>query len=91
MISTATHPLSALTRRVQGGCHAFPVEIGDDTWICARATINPGVKIGQGCLVAAGSVVAKDVEAGMLVGGVPAKVLRKLEDGEVEKAASELI
>ena len=63
------------------------IDIGDDVWICARATINPGVKIGRGCVVAAGSVVAKDVEAGMLVGGVPAKVLRKLEDGELEKLA----
>ena len=67
----------------------MPIEIGDDVWICAKVTINPGVKIGRGCVIAAGSVVAKDVEAGMLVGGVPAKVLRKLDDGEADQLLAE--
>ena len=49
------------------------VVIGDYAWICSRATILPGVKIGEGAVVAAGAVVTKDVEPYTVVGGVPAK------------------
>lgn len=59
---------------------AEPVEIGDDVWICGNVTICPGVKIGNKAVVAAGSVVAKDVPAGCLVGGNPAKIIRKIEE-----------
>jgi len=52
-----------------------PVSIGDRAWISARATILPGVQIGEGAVVAAGSVVTKDVPAFCLVAGVPAKVV----------------
>jgi len=57
---------------------AKSIRIGDGSWIAARATICPGVTIGKNCVVAAGAVVSKDVEDGWLVGGVPAKPLRKL-------------
>lgn len=59
-----------------------PVEIGDYVFIGPRAIILPGVKIGQGAIVAAGAVVIKDVPACMIVGGVPAIVIgeRKLKD-----------
>jgi acetyltransferase-like isoleucine patch superfamily enzyme/coenzyme F420-reducing hydrogenase beta subunit len=50
-----------------------PVEIGEYSWICSRAIILPGVKIGKGAVVAAGAVVTKDVEPFTVVGGVPAK------------------
>ena len=53
-----------------------PVVICDKVWIGARATILCGVTIGEGSVVAAGSVVAKDVPAYCLVGGVPAKILK---------------
>ena len=49
------------------------VEIGNNAWISCRVTILPGVKIGEGAVVAAGAVVTKDVEAFTVVGGVPAK------------------
>lgn len=55
-----------------------PIVIEDDVWIGARATILKGVKIGKHAVVAAGAVVTKDVPAGALVGGVPAKVIRYL-------------
>ncbi len=48
------------------------VEIGDDVWIAARATILPGVKIGHGAIICAGAVVTKDVEEYSIVAGVPA-------------------
>ena len=50
-----------------------PVEIGEYAWICSRAIILPGVKIGKGAVVASGAVVTKDVEPFTVVGGVPAK------------------
>ena len=52
---------------------ASPVEIGENVWIASRATILPGVTIGKGAVVAAGSVVTKDVEPYSIVAGVPAK------------------
>lgn len=53
-----------------------PVEIADHVWIGASAVILQGVKIGPNSIVAAGSLVNKDVPANVIVGGVPAVVLR---------------
>ena len=50
--------------------------IGDDVWIGAHSIILPGVKIGSGSVVAAGSVVLEDIPENSICGGVPAKVLR---------------
>jgi len=55
-----------------------PIVIGAGTWIGASSTILGGVTIGEGCIVAAGSLVNKDVPANTLVGGVPAKPIRLL-------------
>ena len=54
-----------------------PITIGNNVWVGARAMILKGVTIGDGAVVAAGSVVTKDVPGGTLVGGVPARVIRK--------------
>ncbi len=53
------------------------VSIGDDVWIGASCIILPGVSIGEGAVVAAGSVVARDVKPFAIVAGVPAKVIRQ--------------
>jgi acetyltransferase-like isoleucine patch superfamily enzyme len=55
-----------------------PVVISDDVWIASRAIILKGVTIGRGSMIAAGSVVTRDVPEYSLVGGVPAKVIRRL-------------
>ncbi len=60
-----------------GQPHTAPVTIGDHVWIGARAVILKGVTIGEGAVVAAGSVVTKDVPPGVLVGGNPARVIRE--------------
>lgn len=57
------------------GVNGGPVEIEDYAWISCRVTILPNVKIGKGAVVAAGSVVTKDVEPYSIVGGVPAKII----------------
>lgn len=54
-----------------------PISIGNHVWIGIGATILKGVNIGDGAVIAAGSVVTKDVPSGVLVGGVPAKILKE--------------
>lgn len=62
------------------------LEIGNDVWIGAHVKILEGVKIGNGSIIAAGSVVTKDVDAYSIVGGVPAKVIRKrFDSSEIEQ------
>ncbi|KAK6823618.1 trimeric LpxA-like protein [Apiospora arundinis] len=79
-ICPITHALDPEVRReASGTSFAYPIRIEDDCWIGARALILPGVRIGRGSTVAAGAVVAKDVEPYCLVGGVPAKLIRRLE------------
>lgn len=51
------------------------VHVGADAWLGARVTVLPGVTIGDGAVVAAGAVVTKDLPAGCIAGGVPAKVI----------------
>ena len=54
-----------------------PITIGSNSWIAGRSIILPGVSVGDGSVVAAGAVVAKDVEAWTVVGGNPAKFIKK--------------
>ena len=59
-------------------------EIGDDCWIGARSTIFVGVKIGDGAIIAAGSIVTKDVEPYSIYAGVPAKKIKmRFTDEEI--------
>jgi acetyltransferase-like isoleucine patch superfamily enzyme len=58
---------------------ARPVTIGDDCWIGGHSVILPGVTIGKGCTVAAGSIVTRDVPDWSVVMGQPAKVVRKVQ------------
>ena len=55
-----------------------PVKIGNNVWIGSHATILAGVTIGDNSVVAAGAVVTKDVPANVVVGGVPAKIIKEI-------------
>ena len=55
-----------------------PVRIRDKVWIGANVTILPGVSIGEGAIIAAGAVVTKDVEPRTVVGGIPARILKRI-------------
>ena len=61
----------------QGFSAPRPVIIGNDVWIGGRVTILPGVHVGDGAIIGAGSVVTHDVEPYSIVGGNPAKLIRK--------------
>lgn len=74
---TPTHPLDYNLRRNWEATFA-PITIEDNVWIGGNAVICQGVTIGAKSVVAAGSVVTKNVPQGTLVGGIPAKVLKSL-------------
>ena len=67
-----------------------PVVIGNDVWIGARVTILRGVTIGDGAIVAGGSVVTKDVDPYAVVGGVPAKPIKQRFDDDTIKQLQDL-
>lgn len=79
MILTGSHRIGDATRRC-GPYEFAPVEIGNGSWIGARAVILPGVTIGEGCVVSAGSVIARSMPANSLVAGNPARVIGKPDD-----------
>ncbi len=60
----------------QGNVEYGPVEIGNDVWIGSRVIILPGLKIGEGSIIGAGSVVTKDVMPYSIVAGNPAKLIK---------------
>lgn len=76
-IYAAGHPLD-VEDRIAGEEYAFPVTIEDNVWIGGGVSIIGGVTIGRNAVVAAGSVVIRDVPADTLVAGNPARVVRKL-------------
>ena len=78
VIFTKNHKTSDLNKPigVQGMTEPRKVTIGNDVWIGQRVMIMPGVKIGDGSIIAAGSVVTKDVPPYAVVGGVPSRVLK---------------
>ena len=76
-IYAAGHPLD-VKDRIDGWEYAYPVTIGNNVWIGGSVSIIGGVTIGDNAVVAAGSVVIRDVPANTLVAGNPARVIRKI-------------
>lgn len=62
---------------INGSKHTQPIMIGNNVWIGTNVTVLKGVKIGDGSVIAAGSLVTKDVPANCLAAGVPAKVIKE--------------
>jgi len=76
-IMSGTHDYSNPNQRA-GKIGGKKIVIKKGSWICANCTILAGVTVGEGSVVAAGSVVTKDVPPNTIVAGVPAKVIKKL-------------
>ena len=89
IVDNLTHPLNLELRHKQYMAkfgYPFPTDldleeksifIGDDVWIAANVTILAGVHVGKGAIIGTGSVVTKDVPAGAIVAGNPAKAINK--------------
>ncbi len=91
------HDVSLLTvdhrigpEELRSGARKFgSIEIGDGAWLASRVVVLPGIRIGAGAIVAAGSVVTRDVPPNTLAVGVPARVARDLpRHGDLELAGN---
>ncbi len=78
-IYTATHPLDPMLRRSKE--YGRPVTIGSDVWLGGGSIILPGVTIGDRSVIGAGSVVTRDIPAGVVAVGNPCRVVRGIEPG----------
>ena len=79
------HPLDAKARasgEPETDDQVGDIILEDDVWLATRVTVNSGIRIGRGTIVAAGSVVTRDLPPNVLAGGSPARVIRPLTDTE---------
>ena len=86
---SGTHPLDPFLRNgIKGPELGKPITIGEDCWFGGNVTVLPGVMIGRGATVGAGSVVTKDVPDFHCVAGNPARIIRKIEPKEPDPTLS---
>ncbi|GAA6037605.1 hypothetical protein JCM8097_006136 [Rhodosporidiobolus ruineniae] len=77
-IYCATHSVH-VDERLAGYERAYPVEIGDDTWVGGGVVIVGPAKVGKNCTIAAGAVVKGDFPDNVVIGGTPARILKHLD------------
>jgi maltose O-acetyltransferase len=78
---TATHPVDPVARRI-GWESGAPIALGDNVWLGGGVIVCPGVTIGDDTVVGAGAVVTRDLPAGVVAVGNPARVLRPIGDAD---------
>lgn len=76
---TAGHPIHPLSRK-SGYEYGIPITIGDRVWIGGSCVVMPGVSIGSDTVIGAGSVVTKNIPAGVVAAGNPCRVIRKITE-----------
>lgn len=89
-IVTPVHPMLPEERFRMAGpdgslrhlCYAKPVHIGNDCWFGANVVVCPGVTIGDGCVIGAGSVVTKDIPQRVFAAGNPCRVIREITEAD---------
>lgn len=79
VLATINHDIAPSKR---SDMHLAPIVIGKNVWIGSNATVLPGVTIGDGAIIAAGAVVTKDIPENVIVGGVPAKIIKRIEQSQ---------
>lgn len=79
MILTSSHEIGDERHRA-GPLTTAPVKVGEGAWIGARSIILPGITIGAGSIIGAGAIVNRDIPPNTLAGGVPAKIIKHIED-----------
>ena len=77
VFATLNHELPP---EIRGVARPAPIVLGKKVWVGSNATILQGVTIGDNAVVAAGAVVTKDVPANTIVGGVPARVIKRIDE-----------
>lgn len=98
-IVTPVHPMIAKERfrmldkdgNQKRYCYAKPVRIGNDCWFGANVVVCPGVTIGDGCVIGAGSVVVKDIPANTFAAGNPCRVIREITEADSMKHKPEIL
>ena len=76
VLATLDHDLDPAKRQQ---LHPAPIHIGRRVWIGSNVVVTKGVTIGDNSVIAAGAVVTKDIPANVVAGGVPARILKKIE------------
>ncbi|MBQ1725379.1 MAG: sugar O-acetyltransferase, partial [Muribaculaceae bacterium] len=74
-------------RRNAGLQYSLPIVVGDNVWMGGNVCVMPGVTIGSNTVIAAGSVVAHDIPAGVLAAGNPCRVIRVIDQHPEEKSS----
>ena len=82
-VYTAGHPVHPAARGTMYE-YGIPVKIGNDVWVGGNSVILPGVTIGDGTVIGAGSVVTKDIPSGVIAAGNPCRVIRKITDEDLQ-------
>lgn len=82
-IYTAGHPIHPKARNSMYE-YGISIEIGDNCWIGGNVVICPGVKIGNGVVIGAGSVVTRDIPDNVVAAGNPCKILREITDDDLK-------
>ena len=98
-IVTPCHPMLPEERKrilcgdgvVRRLCYAKPVVIGSDCWFGANVVVCPGVTVGDGCVIGAGSVVTRDIPPMTFAAGNPCRVIRELTEADSMKYKPEIM
>ena len=98
-IVTPLHPMLTEERRrlmcadgvARRLCYAKPVTVGRGCWLCANVTVLPGVTIGEGCVIGAGSVVTRDIPPHSFAAGNPCRVIRPLTEADSMKNRPDIL
>jgi putative colanic acid biosynthesis acetyltransferase WcaF len=97
-ISMGSHAIVSQQAYICGATHdyndpafpliSFPMSVGAYAWVCARASVSPGVNVGEGAVLGLGSVATRDLEPWTVYAGVPAKPLKRRVRPEQDSAAT---